>query len=391
MKNINDLFKQFIQIFCLVDSGISPLAALDYFDVINGFPPEYMHNIAEGVAKKMFKLWTSNTKQPYYLNKNKLSLVNKRLSSIKPIYEIPRKPRPLNSIANFKANEFLAFLLFYLPVCLSGIMPPKYLFHFRTLSASIYSLLQKSISSKELDEIEKNLNKFVDDFETLYGAAHCTMNVHLVKHIVQCTRNFGPIWNFSAFVFESYNGVLLNFVSGYTDVLHQIASKYILSNLVHSGPTTNIDNYDEIIFLGQPKAITEEYLQFKSVADNKTYEFHNIQINAYKRMKIKSKIYTSLMYVLPKTTIDYFVGLQNGILGQIKYYLYMDGNKFALIQQFTKVAEVNHILAVQPNNVNLLVKVEAIQKKYIYFQFETVLFKSTVHFIVEPPNDFETY
>ena len=35
-----------------------------------------------------------------------------------------------------------------------------------------------------------------------------TMNVHLLRHIPQCVRSWGPLWAYSCFALESINGVL---------------------------------------------------------------------------------------------------------------------------------------------------------------------------------------
>ena len=40
------------------------------------------------------------------------------------------------------------------------------------------------------------------------GDAGCTMNVHLLKHIPDCVRNWGPLTGYSCFPFESFNGHL---------------------------------------------------------------------------------------------------------------------------------------------------------------------------------------
>ncbi len=40
------------------------------------------------------------------------------------------------------------------------------------------------------------------------GENGCTMNVHMLKHIPQCVQNWGPLWAYSCFSFESINGHL---------------------------------------------------------------------------------------------------------------------------------------------------------------------------------------
>ena len=40
------------------------------------------------------------------------------------------------------------------------------------------------------------------------GEDGCTMNVHMLKHIPACVVNWGPLWAYSCFHFESVNGHL---------------------------------------------------------------------------------------------------------------------------------------------------------------------------------------
>ena len=40
------------------------------------------------------------------------------------------------------------------------------------------------------------------------GENGCTMNVHSLRHLVTCVRNWGPLWAYSCFTFESFNGLL---------------------------------------------------------------------------------------------------------------------------------------------------------------------------------------
>lgn len=209
--------------------------------------------------------------KPYRIAKNSLKILNSRIVSIKPINDIRRKPRSLSDFAQLKANEFRSLLLYFLPICLFGILPAKYIKHFRLLSNSIYRLLKIEISETELNEVESDLNLFVSDFQLLYGDKHMTLNVHLLKHTVNNVRMHGPLWTHSAFHFESYNATLLNFVTGKTDILHQICTKYIIFNLYKGRMSENVrEKKNEIEFLGQFKTHREKNITFKIFESGET-------------------------------------------------------------------------------------------------------------------------
>ena len=38
------------------------------------------------------------------------------------------------------------------------------------------------------------------------GENSCSMNVHSLKHLAKCVERWGPLWAYSCFPFESFNG-----------------------------------------------------------------------------------------------------------------------------------------------------------------------------------------
>jgi hypothetical protein len=56
----------------------------------------------------------------------------------------------------------------------------------------------------------------------LYGAEFMTYNVHILLHLVQSCSNWGPLWQFSAFMFESLNGEILKYIKSSNGVASQI-------------------------------------------------------------------------------------------------------------------------------------------------------------------------
>lgn len=210
--------------------GLSPFCVLPYFDVVYGFPIDYMHCCLLGVAKLCATMWTSsaNHSEEYYLSEVKRKKIDERLRSITPPQCISRRPRPLSDMVHWKANEWRSWLLFYCIPSLDNILPSKYVKHMALLSSAVYNLLQKDIEKHEVDAANALLHKFVFKFETLYGDIHMNFNVHLLLHLSKCVSVWGPLWLFSAFTFESGNGHLVKLVKGTKGAAQQIASKYCI-------------------------------------------------------------------------------------------------------------------------------------------------------------------
>ena len=53
------------------------------------------------------------------------------------------------------------------------------------------------------------------------------MNVHLLCHVINHVRSFGPLWTHSAFEFESANCKLVSMVHGKTHVEKQVCTSVI--------------------------------------------------------------------------------------------------------------------------------------------------------------------
>ena len=103
--------------------GISRLFLLPKFDVIKCFVPEYMHAICRGVTRQFFSLWFDSTShgEVFYLKDTKC--VDKLLPNVRVPNEILRKPRLSDDCKFWKASEWRAFLVYFSPFALRGVLP----------------------------------------------------------------------------------------------------------------------------------------------------------------------------------------------------------------------------------------------------------------------------
>lgn len=100
--------------------------------------------------------------------------------------------------------------------------------HFHLLSGSIYKLLTSSISSEDITVVEKNLKRFVEQYEDFYTKESMTMNVHLLPHMVFCVKILGPSWSQSMFSFESNNATFSRYVKASKDVIAELSTRYMI-------------------------------------------------------------------------------------------------------------------------------------------------------------------
>lgn len=110
---------------------------------------------------------------------------------------------------------------------LKDILPDRFYNHFLLLSEAIYTLSQKEILYSDVRKAIVLLEKFVEDFERLYGIVNMTFNVHQLLHLGECVYRWGPLWVYSTYTFEDNNGNLLKMFNGTQAVDIQIAKKFV--------------------------------------------------------------------------------------------------------------------------------------------------------------------
>ncbi|XP_077988120.1 uncharacterized protein LOC144442615 [Glandiceps talaboti] len=210
--------------------GPSVCMLLPNFDVVRGFVPDYLHCVLLGIVRQLTKLWldSENKDKPWYLSPAKQRVVSARLKEQKPPSEITRTPRSLDSRKYWKGSEWRAFLLFYSLVVLKGILPVVYLNHWFLLVFTIHCLLDKDVSRESANQAGRAICKFVARVEQLYGKENMTFNVHILLHLTDSVRNWGPLWATSSFAFESNNGMIMKLFKGTQSVPFQICNTFCL-------------------------------------------------------------------------------------------------------------------------------------------------------------------
>ena len=221
-KNVEDAEKQGSTVMGV--KGKSVLSSS--VDIVEAVPVDYMHGVLEGVARRLLSAYvdSKNHMHCYYLGRV-TEEIDKRLKQIKPPQEFRRSPRSVCSMKQWKAAEFRAWLLYYCLPVLSDLLPPKYIYHLSLLVSTMHILLGDMIPVGDVDKAQKMLELFYELTPQLYGEEICTANMHILIHLSQCVKNWGPLWGYSCFGFESMNGHLRKSCHG---------TGYVLPQLVHN-------------------------------------------------------------------------------------------------------------------------------------------------------------
>ncbi|CAD6224539.1 GSCOCG00011788001-RA-CDS [Cotesia congregata] len=235
----NDVMQRYVMIRAfatgIVTHGIkniSALVALPLFNISKGVVVEAMHAVFLGVVKQLTKLLLTGTKAPYYIGAPKnMNLIDQSLLSIKPPSCRSRKPRSISTYPNWKASEWRNWLD-YAPVCLLDVLPKKYVTHLALLSEAIHHLNSDCLTPTNLERSDILLKKFVSLFQKYYGETNMSSNIHLMTHLVSVVKNWGPIWAHEAFVFESWNKKIMDFISSSHARVNQIAMRFTMRKFI---------------------------------------------------------------------------------------------------------------------------------------------------------------
>lgn len=354
--------------------GQSALFLFDYINIIDSVPTDYMHGVLLGVMKHLLEIWlgTKRIPQPPYKSYKITSVaerkrLDQRILAMKPYANFSRKPRSIFDLANFKAIEIQNLMWYYLRYALVGILPNRLIKNFEKLSAAIYMLCKKKIKSSEIILASEMLIDFSNEFEDIYGSGAVTMNIHLLVHYREIIENCGPLWCYAMFGFENNIGQYKKYVCGKTDVLSQIAHKYVLEE---TNPESKIV-YENQPSFHQPLTINVEEKYFSALGSKVS------GLNIWRRAKINKETYSST-YAHVTKSIDYFVKIRNDHFGKIVFFFECKSNPKLMLHVYKETYTNFHWTEVTETDTYKTYFTHEIEEKLLYFKVGSIAYFSRV-------------
>ncbi|XP_049302035.1 uncharacterized protein LOC125775444 isoform X1 [Bactrocera dorsalis] len=185
--------------------------------MVSQFPLDPMHLVDLGVCKKLLQLLIKKGN----INVSKINEKITFLSNLVPS-EFGRICRSLDEISNWKATEFRQFLLYIGIFVLKDCISSDHYYHFLLLHAGIRLLSCEKSYSTEANVAQQILQEFVDLFGNIYGDHLVSYNVHGLLHLTDCTKQFGPLDQFSAYKFENHMQYLKKLINKPNKILQQL-------------------------------------------------------------------------------------------------------------------------------------------------------------------------
>ncbi len=189
----------------------SPLARLEYLDLIRDIPCEPMHLIHLGIVRRILNLsfasGSSKAKDVKFKRSNDDG-VNAALLRTKSLPEFSRRTRRLD-IANYKAEEFRNVILGFWPAFLNAL-PTKTV---TTWILTVYLSRAYNLPRGTLNELQQNvdlhrtLRFWYEEFEHAFGRDHCSYNVHVFSHM-DIVSEVDDLMELSAVRYEDHYNIL---------------------------------------------------------------------------------------------------------------------------------------------------------------------------------------
>lgn len=187
---------------------------------------DYMHLCCLGVMKKLLVLWTDTI--PHKLKPRDITKISKRLVNFSNSipYLFNRKCRSLSELKHWKATEFRLFLLYVGPFALHGILSETKFNHFILFHVAMYILVSPAANHIEWVEYASSLLlRFSEEFRHVYSKECCVYNVHMLNHLCDDVKLFGPLDNISAFPFENFMQSIKRMLRKNNNHLSQIVNR----------------------------------------------------------------------------------------------------------------------------------------------------------------------
>ncbi len=242
----------------------SPLLDLRNFKITKGTPGDFMHMIAIGIGRKIYRLLFmerhkhlepgEDKEDVKERSKRQAKMVNRFVSSVRIPTELGRRTRKV-VFARFKAKEWRYYCLFlYLYIGLyllgEGDGTRKKILVLFTFMCRMFYLPDREYnklrneSGLEPGMIMERLCKY---YERSFGKGEMTFNEHLLfSHALEQREEHGPVSNYSVYRYEDLFGQIKNaFVKGTPNEAKQIfESMYTSDYFFHhckDKKTINID------------------------------------------------------------------------------------------------------------------------------------------------------
>lgn len=212
-------------------------------DMIDSFPPDYLHCVLLGVVNWVLKFLRYTPKTLSTRDYLEISRRIAKFNKTQPV-EFQHKLRSFeDSLGLMKGTEFRQYLLYVGPLLLKGIVGEEIVGNLIKLqiAATIFSHKRFANYNNEADTL---LRMFIVEFAGIYHPSHVVSVVHSLCHMKHFVEKYGPWDNFSTFEYESHNSTVKSYLKSNVKPLIQVTNRIVE---IYSAPIQKIVNESQDI------------------------------------------------------------------------------------------------------------------------------------------------
>lgn len=221
----------------------SELTRLPYFNMVQNFLIDPMHNILMGLVSDIGEVLISNS-DGLMTDKERETLAN-RLSALRIPYDVGRLPKTMlekMSARGLKAQQWKNFIVTYARVCLWNIVPNQLYHTVKCLAELVELILKDPITRQEVDAISSLLHKHHGLYAKFFGKFEVSVNYHMALHIPELIQNWGHPTSWWCFPYERHIGLLGDVNTSGKTVEEEIFRNCVMQHLIDGAKVPSLDD-----------------------------------------------------------------------------------------------------------------------------------------------------
>lgn len=195
-------------------------------DMIDAFPPDYLHCVLLGVETWILKFIRDT---PKVLSTRDHSEINRRIAEYNQTQpcEFQRKVRSfVDSLGLMKGTELRQYVLFFGPLLLTDIVEEAIISNLIKLQIAS-TIFSHGRFANYYDEADTLMRMFIEEYAAIHHPSHVTYVVHSPCHMKRFVEKYGPWDNFSTFEYESQNCKVKDYLKSNVKPLVQVTNRIV--------------------------------------------------------------------------------------------------------------------------------------------------------------------
>ena len=212
-------------------SGVrySELSRLPYFNTVDNFLIDPMHNFFLGLVEDVGNAIIVEDNR--FIDANGRETFHQRLNSMLLPYDVGRLPRTMlqkMSGRGITAQQWKNFIITFARVCLWKEVSEEAYKLVRTLAEACEIVLHNYINENDINRLETLLKSHHELYSKIFGEYSVSINYHMVLHLPDQIKNWGPPTAWWCFPYERRIGELSDTLTSGKSVEEQIFNHYFL-------------------------------------------------------------------------------------------------------------------------------------------------------------------